>query len=245
MTAMDVAADVHAVLRAVRAKGWAALDEPSGKGLLASFGIGVPAFRVVEGPGGLPEVGRMLRPPYVLKAVAPEIVHKSEFGAVKVGLGSIAAVGTALEAMQATLAGKGISPQRWLVEEMVPSGIECVIGGMTDPEFGPMVMVGLGGMFVEIMGDVVFRICPIERRDAEDMVSELRGLPLLRGARGREPVCVEALIEVLLKLGSADGVLMRCAGEVAEIDINPLIVTRDRAIAVDARFILRRDGRES
>lgn len=245
MSALDAAGDVEKALRSARQQGRLALDEPSGKRLLASFGIGVPAFRVIAGPDELRKIGACLRPPYVLKAVASEIVHKSEFGAVKIGLESVAAVAAALGAMQTGLAAKGIVPRRWLVEEMAPAGIECVIGGMVDPEFGPMVMVGLGGVFVEIMGDVAFRICPIVPGDAEDMVGELRGLPLLRGARGREPVCVDALIDALLKLGGADGVLMRYAGEVTEIDINPLIVGRDAALAVDARFILSRTSTES
>lgn len=242
---MQAAADAESALRSARERGWLALDEPSGKRLLSSLGISVPAFRLVERSDELAQAGAELRPPYVLKAVSPEIVHKSEFGAVKVGLESIAAVEAALEAMQAALTARGIGSCRWLVEEMAPAGIECVIGGIMDPEFGPMVMVGLGGVFVEIMGDVAFRICPIERIDAEEMVGELRGLPLLRGARGREPVCVDALVDALLKLGGKGGALMRYAGEVSEIDINPLIVTRDAAIAVDARFILHRGLAES
>ena len=236
----DIAAPVDAagLFRSARERGWEALDEPAGKTILAASGICVPAFRVIAAADELPALTGVLRAPYVLKAVAPEIIHKSEFGAVKVGLESIADVEAALATMRAALAGRGITVRRWLVEEMAPAGVECVVGGMMDPEFGPMVMVGLGGVFVEIMGDVSFRICPIARQDAEEMVGELKGLPLLRGARGREPASVEALVDALVGLGGKDGILMRHAGEVSEIDINPLIVTRDAAIAVDARFIL-------
>ena len=101
-----------------------------------------------------------------------------------------------------------------------------------------MVMAGLGGILVELMGDVAFRICPIEKVDAVEMLRELRGAALFRGARGREPASFDALVDALLKVGGKNGVLMGCADAVSEIDVNPIIVTRDAAIAVDARFIL-------
>lgn len=245
MSVATASAEAVQVLRSAREQGWQALDEPSSKSILAASGIAVPAFRVIACPDELVSAAQSLRAPYVLKAIAPEIIHKSEFGAVKIGLQSVAEVEAALTTIRHTLGGRGITARCWLIEEMAPTGVECVIGGMIDREFGPMVMVGLGGVFVEIMGDVAFRICPIERHDAEEMLKELRGLPLLRGARGREPVSIEALVDALMKLGGRDGILMRHAGDLSEIDINPLIVTRDAALAVDARFILGVPGQES
>lgn len=245
MSALATSADPASLLRRAREQGRIALDEPAGKAILISSGIVVPGSCTVTGPEQVSSAAAALRAPYVVKAVSPEIIHKSEFGAVKVGLGSLADVENAIRAMRDAIAARGIAVPCWLVEEMAPAGVECVVGGTMDPEFGPMVMVGLGGVFVEIMGDVSFRICPIERQDAEEMVAELKGLPLLRGARGRAAVSVEALIDVLMKLGGRDGILMRHAGEVSEVDINPLIVTRDAAIAADARFILRTSGAES
>jgi acetate---CoA ligase (ADP-forming) subunit beta len=100
------------------------------------------------------------------------------------------------------------------------------------------VMVGLGGIFVEILADVAFRICPITPRDAEEMLGELKGAPLLDGARGRKPVSRAAMIEVLLKIGGEGGLLMRHERDIAEADINPLIVSAEGAVAVDARFVL-------
>jgi len=230
--------DLGAALRAARAQGRKTLDEPSGKAILASFDIRVPAFRVVRSNGDLDAIKGELRPPYVLKVVSAEVVHKSDFGAVKVGLKDEFELNSALDAMRATLEGRGIRADCWMVEEMVPAGLECVIGGVVDPEFGPMVMVGLGGILVELMGDVAFRICPIEKVDAVEMLRELRGAALFRGARGREPASFDALVDALLKVGGKNGVLMGCADAVSEIDVNPIIVTRDAAIAVDARFIL-------
>jgi acetyl-CoA synthetase (ADP-forming) len=234
--------DLLAAFVAARARGWQALDEAAGKALLASFGIRVPACHLVQGEQDLRKVATVLSPPYVLKVVSPQVVHKSDFGAVVVGLQSTAEVARHMQRLGTELAAKGIRPEGWLIEEMIPAGLECVIGGVVDAEFGPMVMVGLGGIFVEIMGDVAFRICPIDRIDALDMLAELRGAALFRGARGRAPASLDAMADALVKVGGEGGVLMRCAAEVAEIDLNPLIVTGDAAIAVDARFILSSRG---
>ena len=147
-------------------------------------------------------------------------------------------VGAAIRDMAAL---PGIASARvdgWLVEEMAPAGQEMVIGGLRDPDFGPLVMVGLGGIFVEVLADVAFRICPIKRVDAEEMIDDLKGVAILQGARGRAAVSRDAIVDVLMKIGGDDGLLMRHAGDIAEADINPLIVSADGAVAVDARFIL-------
>jgi acyl-CoA synthetase (NDP forming) len=126
----------------------------------------------------------------------------------------------------------------FLLEEMAPAGLEIVVGGLRDPQFGPLVMVGLGGIFVEVLADVAFRICPIARLDAEEMVDELKGAALFRGARGRRPVSREAVVDVLLKMGGENGLMMTHGEDIAEADINPLIVSDQGAVAVDARFVL-------
>ncbi|HET9020005.1 MAG TPA: acetate--CoA ligase family protein, partial [Acetobacteraceae bacterium] len=125
----------------------------------------------------------------------------------------------------------------FLVEEMAAPGTELVIGALRDPQFGPMVMVGLGGIFVEILEDVAFRICPVTAREAEEMLGSLRGARLLDGARGRDPVDRAALVQALLAIGGADGLMLRHP-EIAEIDVNPVIARRDGLTAVDARIIL-------
>lgn len=232
--------DLDTTFARVRDEGWTALDEPTGKAVLASFGIRVPALLTVSSEVELRNGVGLLAPPFALKAVAPGIVHKSDVGAVRLGLKDVSEVTRAIIDMRSALAAKGISTQHWLIEEMVPSGVEFVIGGVIDAEFGPMVMVGLGGIFVEILRDVSFRICPIERRDAADMLEELRGAPLMQGARGREPVSKDTLIDTLVAIGGDGGLLIRCAPYITELDINPLIVSREGAYAADARFILRR-----
>lgn len=222
-----------------RRRGDRALDEPTGKSILAAYGVTVPRSRVVvqrdEAAGRAAE----LCPPYVLKVVSAAVLHKSDVGGVKVGLRTPDDVARELKAMANALELQGIHAAQWLVEEMAPSGLEFVIGGVVDPEFGPMVMAGLGGVFVEVMGDVAFRICPIDRADALEMLDELRGAALLRGVRGGKPVDVDAIVDVLLRVAGEDGLLMASAEDIAEVDINPLIVSDKGAVAVDARFILR------
>ena len=221
-----------------RAAKRAALDELAGKQLLASFGIAVPKSVVVPDAAAAAAACGSLKPPLVLKVVSPDILHKSDAGGVKVGLASAAEVEAAVRAMMALPAIANARIDGFLVEEMAPAGVELVIGGIRDPQFGPLVMVGLGGVFVEVMGDVAFRICPITRLDAGEMLDELKGAALLRGARGRKPVSREAVVDALLKVGGESGLLMTHGEDIAEADINPLIVSEHAAVAVDARFVL-------
>jgi succinyl-CoA synthetase beta subunit len=216
----------------------AALDEQTGKALLAQFNIAVPQSRVVKNAAGAAAAMQALRAPVVLKIMSPDILHKSDAGGVKVGLKSAEEVAAAIEAMAASPKIKGARIDGYLVEEMAPAGQEMVVGGLRDPEFGPLVMVGLGGIFVEVLADVSFRICPITRLDAEEMLDDLKGAAILKGARGRKPVSREAIIAVLLKVGGQGGLLMQHADAIREADINPLIVSDTGAVACDARFIL-------
>jgi len=221
-----------------RAAKRAALDELAGKQLLASFGISVPRSLVIQDAGAAAVACGSLKPPMALKVMSPDILHKSDAGGVRVGLNGAAEIEEAVRAMMKRPAIENARLDGFLVEEMAPSGVEMVIGGIRDPQFGPLVMVGLGGVFVEVMGDVAFRICPITQLDAGEMLDELKGAALLRGARGRKPVSREAVLDVLLKVGGEGGLLMIHGDEIAEADINPLIVSEHGAVAVDARFVL-------
>jgi acetyl-CoA synthetase (ADP-forming) len=165
-------------------------------------------------------------------------LHKSDMGAVKLNLASSEEVEEARRDMAARLRALGIDATGFLVEEMAQPGIELVIGGMIDPQLGPMLMIGAGGVYAEILDDVSFRLCPFVRRDAEEMLGELKIAPILRGARGRPPVAIEPIIDALMALGGADGLFVRHADVVTEFDINPLIARPDGLVAVDARFVL-------
>jgi acyl-CoA synthetase (NDP forming) len=225
-------------IQQARASGRAALDESAGKQLLAAYGIAVPQSKVVRGPDEAVAAMRTLKAPVVVKVVSPDILHKSDAGGVKVNLKSAAEVEDAIRTMAAAPQIKAAKVEGYLIEEMAPSGQEIVVGGLRDPEFGPLVMVGLGGIFVEVLADVSFRICPITRVDAQEMLAELKGAAVLKGARGRKPASLDAIVEVQLKVGGENGLLLRHADDIKEADVNPLIVSESGAVAVDARVIL-------
>lgn len=223
---------------AAKRAGRSALDESAGKQLLALHGIKVPQSRVAAGVADVDTVMSGLQVPVVVKVMSPDILHKSDAGGVKINLRSTADVKAAIEDMLKAPKIKGARIEGFLIEEMAPAGHELVIGGLRDPQFGPLVMVGLGGIFVEILKDVSFRLCPISRIDAEEMLAELKGAAILEGARGTKPASLDAIIDVLLKVGGENGLLLQHATDISEADINPLIVSDSAAVAVDARFIL-------
>ena len=177
--------------------------------------------------------------PVVMKIVSPEILHKTDVGGVLVGIeddegvrdGFLEIVSRAKKFMpDATILGVS-------VQEMVSKGIEVIIGAMRDPQFGPMIMFGLGGIYVEILKDVAFRIAPLTDEDAINIVREIRSYPLLLGVRGAPPVDIETIRDYILRVSK----LMMDFPEIDEIDLNPLLVQHqgEGAIAIDARFILR------
>lgn len=229
------------IVARARAEGRAALDEASGKALLSGFGIRTPRSCVVPDAEAGARATRDMQGPFVVKVVSPDILHKSDAGGVALRLADGDAVATAIREMAEKPGIAKANVEGWLVEEMAPAGREMVIGGVRDPEFGPMIMVGLGGIFVEVLKDVAFRVCPIDRDDARTMLDELKGIALLRGARGEAAVNEDALLDVMIAVGGEDGVLMTFADEISEADLNPVIVTQEGAIAVDARFILAPD----
>ena len=229
----------HDLITQARAQQRSSLDEAAGKKLLAAFGVSVPQTLTVKDAGGVDAALTKLNAPLVVKIISPDILHKSDAGGVKVGLNTAAEVKDAITAMAASPKIKGARIEGYLIEEMAPAGQEIVIGGLRDPQFGPLVMVGLGGIFVEVLRDVSFRICPITRLDAQEMMDDLKGAAILAGARGGKPVSRDAIIDALLKVGGENGLLMQHADDFAEADINPLIVSERGAVAVDARFILR------
>ena len=226
------------LVAAARAQKRTALDELAGKQLLAGFGVSVPQSVMVSNAGAVAAALTKLKPPFVVKVMSPDILHKSDAGGVKINLRNAAEVVQAIAAMASSPLIKAARVDGYLIEEMAPAGQEIVVGAVRDPDFGPLVMAGLGGIFVEVLADVAFRICPITRLDAAEMLAELKGAAVLQGARGRPPVAQDAIIDVLIKIGGEDGLLMRHADDFREADINPLIVSATGVVAVDARFIL-------
>jgi acyl-CoA synthetase (NDP forming) len=226
------------IIAEARRQGRDALDELAGKRLLRSVSIPVPRGCLARDAEDAAAKASELAPPLVAKVVSANILHKSDVGGVRLRLADAAAVRDAVAAMSDVPAIKAGGIDGWLVEEMAPAGQEIVIGGYRDPKFGPVVMVGLGGIFVEILKDVAFRICPIDATDAWAMLAELKGAALLDGARGRRPLDKDALVDALIRVGGRDGLLMQLQSDIAELDINPIILGERGLVAVDARVIL-------
>lgn len=214
------------------------LDEVASKRLLRESGIRVPRSIVVPAGGNVSDDVGGLAAPFALKAIAPGVVHKSDVGGVRLDLRDASSVRDAMHAMSAGMASRGHSLTGFLLEEMAPKGHEVVIGGLNDGRFGPVIMFGLGGIFVEVFADVAFRICPIAPRDAYDMIGSLRGAAILRGARGGMRVRLAPLVDALLRIGGPDGLLMKLMPGFRELDVNPLVVSTSSVIAVDARIRL-------
>ncbi|MEK7231747.1 MAG: acetate--CoA ligase family protein [Pseudomonadota bacterium] len=230
--------NIRDVISKARSENRTALDEFAGKQLLANFGISVPKAAVINGADEAAAAFAKLTAPLVLKIMSPDILHKSDAGGVQVNLKSAAEVTDAVRRMMNSPALHAARIDGFLLEEMAPAGQEVVVGAVRDPQFGPLVMVGLGGIFVEVLADVAFRICPVTRLDAREMLAELKGAAVLKGARGRKPASQDAIVDVLLKIGGVGGLLVRHADDFREADINPLIVSESGAVAVDARFVL-------
>ena len=230
--------DIAEPFAAARDRGDAALDEHAAKALLARTGIAVPAGLRLEAAAQVPGDMAGLRPPFALKALSRAAIHKSDIGAVRLGLPDAAAVAAACKDIAARMQAAGALLDGFLVEEMAAPGTEIVMGGMIDAQLGPMIMLGAGGIHAEILRDASFRLCPVDATDAREMLDELRIAPILRGARGRPPVDDAAIIAALLALGGKDGLFTRNADRIAEFDINPLIARPDGLVAVDARIVL-------
>ena len=228
------------LLALARAGSRNALNEMEGKALLAGYGINVPrSVRVAD----TSEVDRRIAdktPPFALKVLSADILHKSDAGGVRLNLVDAASIKSAIEEMTALPSIDANTIDGFLIEEMAPPGKEVVIGGLSDPQFGPMIMVGLGGVFVEVLKDVSFRLCPITERDAREMLDELRGKAILEGTRGEAAVSLDAIVDLLLKIGGKDGLLIRHGDGIAELDINPVIVGPDAAVAVDVAIVLNK-----
>ena len=220
-----------------------ALSEHAAKECLKKFGVSVPNSAVVANPEEAGKACQKLNAPYAVKGMSHDLLHKSDIGAVKIHLKNETAVVAGIAEISKILELRKEKIDGYLVEEMVKAGHEIVIGGIHDSHFGPLLMVGMGGIFVEVFDDVAFGICPIDRDDASKMLDMLKCSAILEGARGGIPAHRDSIIDVMLAIGGENGLLVNYANEISEVDINPLIVSSMGAVAVDARIILRLNGR--
>ncbi|MBI3078472.1 MAG: acetate--CoA ligase family protein [Deltaproteobacteria bacterium] len=233
---MDLTA-IRRLLTAVRQEGRLALTEPEALAVLDLAGIRVTRAGVAGTVTEAVALARELGFPVVMKIVSPDILHKSEAGGVRVGVTSEREVRAAYRALVAraravrpTAAIRGI-----LVQAQVAAGVEAIVGSTTDPQFGPVVMFGAGGLLVELLGDVTFRVAPLTRDDAADMLAEIRATKLLDGFRGQPPVDRAALVDAIVRLGT---LAYELRDEIREVEVNPLILARDGVTAVDALLTL-------
>jgi acyl-CoA synthetase (NDP forming) len=225
-----------AIIEQARKQGRTLLTEVEAKQLLVEAGLPVVEARLAKTREEAVAVAARLGYPVALKVVSAQISHKSDVGGVKLGLADAEAVGAAFDAITQSAAEAapdatidGVSVQR-----MAEPGIEVIAGMTTDPQFGPVLMFGLGGVLVEVLKDVAFRVLPITARDARQMVRDIQGFPLLQGFRGQEPADVDAIEALLLKLSA----FIEANPEVAELDLNPVFAYPRGAVAVDARIAL-------
>lgn len=212
------------------------LTEIESKQLLKEIGINTTEIKLATSEGEAVAISQKLGFPVVLKIASPDISHKSDAGGVKVGLKTKEDVSKAYKEIMTSVKQKfpdakieGVS-----VQNMARPGTEVIIGMTKDPQFGPVLMFGLGGVWVEVLKDVSFRIVPLVRRDAQEMIKEIKGYKLLEGYRGSEPANIIMLEDILLKLSD----YMEKTPEIKEMDINPIFAYKDGAIAVDARVVL-------
>jgi acetyl-CoA synthetase (ADP-forming) len=216
--------------------GHGSLSEYDSKRLLASYGVPITREKLVSNAGEAKIAADGLGYPVVLKGCAPDLLHKTEAGLVAVGLGTGRAVTDALKTMVGRARAEFNGP--FLVQEMVKGDRELMIGMTRDKQFGPSVMFGLGGIFTEVLEDVAFRLAPLSFADARAMMGEIRASRILGSVRGMPPVDRLALARAIVGVGKAAAE----NPEIAEIDINPLIISGSKPIAVDGLVILKPAG---
>jgi acetyl coenzyme A synthetase (ADP forming)-like protein len=227
--------EAKVVLAASLAVGAGWMDQVAVLRLLDCYGLSPVATELVDTPGAAARAAQRLGGPVALKAVAPGLLHKTEAGAVRLGLGSRKAVLAAATEMAAALAAAGHPTIRFLVQRMAPSGVEMLVGVVNDPSFGPVLACGAGGTATELLKDVAVRITPLTVEDARAMPRSLATFPLLDGYRGAPKLDVAALEQVLLRVSQ----LVEGNPEIAELDLNPVIVHAGGIAVVDARVRLQ------
>jgi len=212
------------------------LLETEAKELLREYGIPVPDFKLIKSEDEIVGLAKEINFPIVMKIVSPDIIHKTEAGGVKVGIKDEKEAKAAYQDIiyKVKKYKKEAKISGVIAYSMIPQGTEIIIGMMKDPQFGPVIMFGLGGIFVEILKDISFRILPLEERDAEEMISEIKGYQILKGIRGETPKDVKSIRDVLMKISQ----LVMDNPEIKEIDLNPVFLFNQGLQVVDARMIL-------
>ena len=197
--------------------------------LLEKYGIGLIPYATAKTEGGAAKAAKRLGYPVALKVVSPQIVHKTDFGAVKIGIKDERRLRHAYEDIMENVRRRKVKGV--LVQKMARKGVELIIGGKLDPQFGHMIVLGMGGVYVEVFRDVSARLCPIEKEDVHEMVMELRSHPLLTGVRGMKPISIAKLETLMARVCR-----MMVKENLKELDLNPVVFDAKGYDIVDVRF---------
>jgi len=224
----------------VKKEGRSTLTEFESKRILKQAGIPVVETRLAKTPKEAVSLSQKMGFPVALKITSPDVIHKSDSGGVKLSLNNATQVKKAYDEILKKVRKQypdavvhGVT-----VQKMIRPGTEVIVGTTQDPQFGPVIMFGLGGIFVEVLKDVSFRIVPINQIDAQEMIQETKGYPLLQGYRGKEPANIPVLVEMILKVSK----FVEENPQIKELELNPIFAYSDGAVAVDARIILEEDA---
>ncbi len=227
---------VNEIFKTAEAEGRDFLFEHEAKNLCVLYGLPVTKITVGETEEDVVDAAKKLGFPVVLKIVSPQVIHKSDVGGVLIDIkdemGVRQGYKTILKNIKAYVPEAEITGI--LIQKMAPWGTEVIVGSTKDPTFGTTLMFGLGGIFVEILKDVSFRLVPIVRSDAEEMVKKIKAYKILEGVRGKPPSDTKVIVEILLKTSE---MLVDCP-EISELDMNPVLVYEEGAMVVDTRIIL-------
>ena len=212
------------------------LNEVDSKAMLKAAGIPVVETRFARTMKEAVAISKEFGFPVALKVMSAEVIHKSDAGGVKLKLENGSQVEKAYAAMMASV--KAMYPKAKIdgvsVQKMARPGVEVIVGMSKDPQFGPVLMFGLGGVLVELLKDVAFRIVPVSKFDAAEMIREIKGFPMLTGFRGSEPADLKALEKLIVSVSD----FVEKNPQVKELDLNPVFAYKDGVVAVDARVVL-------
>ena len=215
------------------------ITEETSKSILKTYGVKVPPYALVNSADAAVKAAKKIGYPLVMKIVSPQILHKTDVGGVKVGIDNDKDVRKTFTDMYGRLSKKkGVEIKGVLLEKMVPKGIELIVGLQNDPQFGPVIMVGLGGVMTEVFKDVAFRMLPITASDAKSMLNELKSSKVFKGFRGSEPIDMNVLAKALVQIGKIG---VDNAKYVNSIDFNPVMVYAKSYFVVDAKIILSKE----
>ncbi len=212
------------------------LLETEAKELLRKYGIPVPVFKLIKNEDEVSKITGEIGFPLAMKIVSPDIIHKSDAGGVKLNIKDEKEAKLAYQEIIFNVKkyNKEARIEGVIVYPLIPKEVEVIVGMIKDPHFGPVAMFGLGGIFVEVLKDVSFRIIPLEERDAQEMITEIKGYEILKGVRGKPPRDTQAIKEVLMRISQ----LTMENPEINEIDLNPIFAFEKGLQVVDARIIL-------